>query len=73
MRRRIVAAVLTGAAGVAIGLLPVAGASAATVTGGGGGGGGGNWRCSENWNGRWDECCNRDWRDRPSWCWDEGG
>ncbi len=70
MRRRIVAACLAGAAGVTIGLMPVATASASTTPTGGG-----SWRCSDNrWHDwRWDQCCNRDWRERPSWCWDDGG
>ncbi|MFG2876852.1 hypothetical protein ACGFYU_17970 [Streptomyces sp. NPDC048337] len=34
---------------------------------------GGTWRC-DNWNDgrRWDDCCNRDWRYVPDWCWDNG-
>ncbi|MFC9296923.1 hypothetical protein ACFTWH_08560 [Streptomyces sp. NPDC057011] len=34
---------------------------------------GGTWRC-DNWNDgrRWDECCNRDWRYVPDWCWNDG-
>ncbi|MFE0012959.1 hypothetical protein, partial [Streptomyces erythrochromogenes] len=75
MRRRIVAATMAGAAGIAIGLLPVASASASVVAGSGGGNGG--YDCyrypSNRSDARWDYCCNRDWRDRPSWCWDNAG
>ncbi|MFJ6935964.1 hypothetical protein [Streptomyces sp. NPDC101132] len=80
MRRRIVTAVVTGAAGLTLGLMPMAGASAT---------GGGTWRCDDRplterqwqecckrvWNNTddwwWQQCCNRDWDHRPSWCWDD--
>ncbi|MFI8099746.1 hypothetical protein [Streptomyces sp. NPDC086023] len=80
MRRRIVTAVVTGAAGLTLGLMPMAGASAT---------GSGNWRCDDRplterqwreccnrvWNTTddwwWEQCCNRDWDHRPSWCWDD--
>ncbi|KIX78345.1 hypothetical protein SF23_07215, partial [Streptomyces sp. MBRL 10] len=60
---------------MAIGLLPVGSASAATT--GSGGGGNGGYDCyrypSNRSDARWDHCCNRDWRDRPSWCWNDNG
>ncbi|MET9610625.1 hypothetical protein ABZZ17_37035 [Streptomyces sp. NPDC006512] len=61
MRRRIIATVIAGAAGLSLGLLPAASASAAVTGGGGGGGGGGGW-CDS----RYDDCCDRDWNNR--WC-----
>ncbi|MEV7415840.1 hypothetical protein [Streptomyces sp. NPDC089919] len=64
MRRRIVAGVITGALGLSLGLLPAVSASATD-----------GWRrCDDrhvtDWR-WWDHCCNRDWNDRPSWCWDD--
>ncbi|MFF3020714.1 hypothetical protein [Streptomyces sp. NPDC057939] len=59
MRRRIIATVVAGAAGLTMGLLPVGSASAAVTGGGGGGGGGGGW-CDS----RHDDCCDRNWDSR---------
>ena len=63
MRRRIVAAVIAGAAGVTLGVLPAANASASTT---------GGWRCDDGYrNSRWNDCCDRDWNNRARWCWDD--
>src|SRR3954452_18939700 len=73
MRRVITATVVAGAAGVALGLMPVGGAFAAglpqTQQNNSG------W-CSDDWRGgnNWRDCCDssrwHNWNDRPSWCWD---
>ncbi|MCX4540762.1 hypothetical protein [Streptomyces sp. NBC_01565] len=65
MRRGIVVAAVAGAAGLALGLMPVSGAAAAGLPQ--------TYRCSDEWRGNWSECCDsyRYRNDVPSWCWDQ--
>ncbi|MFD8989877.1 hypothetical protein ACFVZ4_17685 [Streptomyces goshikiensis] len=65
MRRGIVVAAMAGAAGLALGLMPVSGAAAAGLPQ--------NYRCSDEWRGNWNECCAhyRYRSDVPRWCWDQ--
>ncbi|MFE3993525.1 hypothetical protein ACFXPW_17825 [Streptomyces goshikiensis] len=65
MRRGIVVAAMAGAAGLALGLMPVSGAAAAGLPQ--------HYRCSDEWRGNWNECCAhyRYRSDVPRWCWDQ--
>ncbi|MFJ5550224.1 hypothetical protein [Streptomyces sp. NPDC093225] len=73
MRRRMVAGIATGAFAVSLALLPAVSASASSVSTAPANH---RWeRCDDSrhvndWR-WWNDCCNRDWNDRPSWCWDD--